>query len=241
MTDGRRMEVGGISVEVVRKNIRNINLGLYPPDGRVRVSAPLRADDETIRLAIVSRLGWIRRKQSGFLQQERQPERQFVSGESHYVAGRRYRLDLIERDAPPSVRIRNNSWIEMGVRPGSDRAAREAVLHGWYRCRLYDEFPPLVERWADRLGVSVADVRVRRMRTRWGSCNVQARRIWLNSELAKKPPSCLEYVLVHELAHLIERRHNDRFRAVLDLHLPQWRLRKAELERAPLAHEDWRA
>ena len=234
------IEVSGIPIEVVRKDIRNLHLGVYPPAGRVRVAAPLRLDDDAIRLAVVTRLPWIRRQRAAFARQERQSPREFVSGESHYFAGRRYRLDVVERDAPPSVWIRNNSWLELSVRPGADLRTREAVLHRWYRDRLRNELPQLLARWEPRFGVPVAEVRIRRMKTRWGSCNATARRIWLNLELAKKSPSCLQYVFVHEMAHLIERHHNERFHALMDRHLPHWRIRKAELDRAPLAHEDWK-
>lgn len=237
---GARIEVSGISVEIVRKDIKNLHLGVYPPAGRVRVAAPLRLDDEAIRLAVVSRLAWIRRQRAAFIRQDRQSRREFVSGESHYFAGRRYRLDVVERDAPPSVRVRNNSWLELSVRPGADLRTREVVLHRWYRGHLRNELPRLLARWEPEFGIPVAEVRIRRMKTRWGSCNPKARRIWLNLELAKKPPSCLEYVFVHEMAHLIERHHNERFHALMDRHLPQWRIRRAELDRAPLAHEDWK-
>lgn len=235
-----RIEVSGIPVEIVRKDIKNLHLGVYPPAGRVRVAAPLRLDDEAIRLSVVSRLAWIRRQRAAFALQDRQSRREFVSGESHYFAGRRYRLDVVERDAPPSVRVRNNSWLELSVRPGTDLRTREAALHRWYRSHLRNELPRLLARWEPEFGIPVAEVRIRRMKTRWGSCNPKARRIWLNLELAKKPPSCLEYVFVHEMAHLIERHHNDRFHALMDRHLPQWRIRRAELDRAPLAHEDWK-
>ena len=235
----RRIEVRGIPVEVVHKDIKNLHLGVYPPGGRVRVAAPLWLDDEAIRLAIVSRLAWIRRQRAAFGRQERQSRRDFVSGESHYFAGRRYRLDVIERNARTAVRLRNNSWMELSVRPGADRNAREALLHRWYRNHLRSELPRLVAQWEPRFGVPVAEVRIRRMKTRWGSCNPKARRIWLNLELAKKPPSCVEYVFVHEMAHLIERHHNERFHALMDRHLPQWRTSRDELNRAPLAHHTW--
>ena len=233
------MEVRGIPVEVVRKDIKNLHLGVYPPNGRVRVAVPRRLDDDAVRLAVVSRLGWIRRQQATFERQDRQSRREFVSGESHYFAGRRYRLDVIRRDAPPSVRLRNNTWLELSVRLDASREARAGVLQGWYRSQLRSRIPGLVAKWAPRIGVQVGEVRIRRMKTRWGSCNQEARRIWLNLELAKKPESCLEYVLVHELVHLIERHHNERFHALMERHLPQWRLHRAELRRAPLAHEDW--
>ena len=238
--DGQRIEIAGIPVEIVRKEIKNLHVGVYPPSGRVRVAAPLRLDDEAVRLALISRLGWIRRKQSEFQQQVRQSQREFVTGESHYFEGRRYRLDVIERDAPPTVKPRNNTTLELGIRPTSDRLAREAVLHRWYRRHLRNQLPSLIAKWESKLNVTVQDARIKKMKTLWGSCNVEAKRIWVNLELAKKPNSCLVYILVHEMVHLLERRHNDRFHELMDGFMPQWRTYRDELNRAPLAHEDWR-
>ena len=234
------LEVGGISVEVVRKDIKHLHLGVYPPEGRVRVAAPLRLDDEAVRLAVISRLAWIRRKRDGFLKQERQSRREFVSGESHYFEGRRYRLDVIESSGPVGIRLRGNAWIEMRVRSATGRDAREAMLYAWYRAGLRERFPAWAAKWEPRIGVRVAEWRIRRMKTRWGTCNPAARRIWLNSELAKKPLSCIEYVVVHEMVHLVEPAHNDRFREILDRVMPQWRLRAEELNRTSLADERWR-
>ena len=236
---GHRIEVGGTPVEVVRKDIRHLHVGVYPPGGRVRVAAPLHLDDDAVRLALVSRLGWIRRRQAEFARQARQSEREFVAGESHYFEGRRYRLDLIEGGGPPGVRLVNNTRMALQVRPGADRRAREDVLHRWYRGQLRGRLARLVARWEPKVGERVAEVRIRKMKTRWGTCNAAARRIWLNLELAKKPPSCLEYVLVHEMVHLIERAHNERFRCLMDGLMPRWRTHRDELNRAPLAHEDW--
>ncbi len=234
-----RLEVGGISVEVVRKDIKHLHLSVHPPEGRVRVAAPLRLDQDAVRLAVVSRLEWIRRKREAFLKQERETRREFVSGESHYFEGRRYRLDVVESRGRTGVRLRGNAWIEMRIRPGAGRDAREALLYAWYRARLREHIPAWAAKWEPRLGVKVADWRIRRMKTRWGTCNVTARRIWLNSELAKKPLPCIEYVVVHEMAHLVEPSHNDRFWAILDRWLPQWRLRADELNRTRLADEEW--
>ena len=231
--------VGGISVEVVRKDIKNLHVGVYPPGGRVRVAAPLRLDDEAVRLAVVSRLAWIRRRQRNYEGQPRQSERECVTGESHYFWGQRYRLDVIEAEAPPSVLLRNNTRIELRVRPGASQHQRKAVLERWNRESLRGELPPLLSKWQSRVGVELDDVRIRRMKTRWGSCNSSARRIWLNLELAKKPKSCIEYILVHEMVHFHERHHNSHFVALMDDLLPNWRLTKDELNRAPLAHEDW--
>ncbi len=235
-----RLKVGGIHVQVVRKDIKHLHLGVYPPHGRVRVAAPLRLDDEAVRLAVVSRLAWIRRKRDGFRKQERESRREFVSGESHYFEGRRYRLDVINAPSGRTgIRLRSNAWIEMRVRPTTGRDSREATLYAWYRARLRERIPAWVAKWEPRLGVHVADWRIRRMKTRWGTCNAAARRIWLNSELAKKPVACIEYVLVHEMAHLVEPRHNDRFRDILDRVMPQWRLRAKALNRTRLAAEVW--
>ena len=236
----RRIDVRGTPVEVVRKDIKNLHVGVYPPNGRVRVAAPLRLDDDAVRLAVISRLGWIRRKQAEFEQQDRQSQREFVTGESHYFEGRRYRIDVTERDGPPTVRLLNNTTMALSVRPGADRDKREAVLHRWYRCQLRDRLPALLAKWEPKVGVQIAEVRIRKMKTCWGTCNRDARRIWLNLELAKKPASCLEYIVVHEMVHLIERHHNDRFRDLMDRLIPQWRLHRDELNRAPLAHVDWR-
>jgi predicted metal-dependent hydrolase len=238
-TEGHEIEIQGIPVEVVRKDIKNLHLGVYPPNGRVRVAVPLRLEAEAVRLAVVSRLGWIRKQRRRFEEQERQSPREMVTGETHYFLGRRYRLDVIEVDGPASVRLRNNTTLELRVRPGTHREKRRALLHDWYRRQLKERIPGLIAEWEPVVGVEVADWRVRRMRTRWGSCTVEDRRIWLNLELAKKPPACLEYILVHEMVHLLERRHNERFRELMDRFMPQWRLLRDELNRAPLAHEDW--
>jgi len=239
MVTDRQIEVSGIPVEVVRKDIKNLHLAVYPPHGRVRVAVPLRTSDETVRLAVISRLGWIRRQQNSLEQQERQSQREMTTGESHFVQGRRYRLEVIEQDAPASVVLRNGKTMELRVRPGTDEEKRRDVLQRWYRQLLRDQIPGLLAKWKPIVGVDVAQCGIKRMKTRWGTCNMEARRIWLNLELAKKPPSCLEYILVHEMVHFWERHHNDRFRALMDEFMPQWRLYREELNRAPLAHEVW--
>jgi predicted metal-dependent hydrolase len=233
------IEVSGIRVEVVRKPIKNLHLSVHPPEGRVRVSAPQRIDDEAVRLAVVSRLRWIRRHQETFANQPRQSQREMVSGESHYFLGRRYRLRVLEHDGPARVICTDNRTLTMHVRPGAGREKREQVLNDWYRRHLKAIVPDLVTRWQQVVGVQVADWGIKKMKTRWGSCNVRDRRVWLNLELAKKPPHCLEYVLVHELVHLLERHHNDRFKALMDQFMPPWRLYRDELNQTPLAHEEW--
>ena len=226
-------------MEIVRKDIKNLHIGVYPPSGRVRVAAPLHLDDDAVRLAVISRLGWLRRQQATFEQQARQSQREFVTGESHYFEGRRYRLDVLECHCRSMVRLQNNRTIVLRIRPNTDREGREALLHRWYRGRLRARLPALIAKWESEVGVHVGEVRIRKMKTRWGSCNVSARRIWLNLELAKKPTGCLEYVLVHEIMHLLERSHNERFWKLIDSHMPQWRMYRDELNQSPLAHEQW--
>lgn len=234
-----QIEVDGLVVSVVRKKIKNLHLAVYPPDGRVRVAAPLLVDDEAVRLAVISRLAWIRRQQEKFAQQERQTPREYVSGESHYFLGARYRLILIEQSGAGRVEIRNRQFIDLYVRPDSTIEQRRRVLSAWYRAYLRDTLPDLIEKWQKVMGVQAAEWGIKQMKTRWGTCNSEARRIWVNLELAKKSPRCLEYIVVHEMAHLLERRHNERFRALMDRFLPQWQFLRDELNREPLAHEDW--
>jgi predicted metal-dependent hydrolase len=239
-TEPHEIEIGGVIIEILRKEIKNLHVGVYPPNGRVRVAAPLRLDDDAVRLAVISRLGWIRRQQALFKQQERQSAREMVTGESHYFQGRRYRLDVIECDGPSSVHLINNTTMALRVRPGTDQYKRETILHQWYRKKLRQELPPLLAKWQTKVGVQVAQLRIKKMKTLWGSCNAEARRIWLNLDLAKKPMLCLEYILVHEMVHILERHHNERFKVIMDELMPSWRLHREELNRAPLAHEAWR-
>jgi predicted metal-dependent hydrolase len=212
-------------------------VGVYPPSGRVRVAAPLRINDEAVKLAVISRLSWIRRQRNHFVSQERQSQREFVTGESHYFQGRRYRLSVIERAGPALVHLANSRTIQLFIPPGAHADTREATIQQWYRRSLQKRIPQLLAKWEAKLGVSNSEVRIRRMKTRWGSCNDNEGRIWLNLELAKKPPACLEYILVHEMVHLSERHHNERFRRLMDLHMPNWRVYRDQLNRAPLAHE----
>lgn len=238
-TERHRIEVSGISVEIVRKDIKNLHLGVYPPNGRVRAAVPLRLGDDAVRLALVSRLGWIKRQRRAFLDQDRQSQREMVTGETHYVEGRRCRLKLVLHDGPAQVELHNIRTLIMRVRPQLDTEQRLAVLERWYRARLREQASDLVAHWVTQLGVSVSGWGIRKMRTCWGTCNQDARRIWLNLELAKKPMQCVEYIVVHELAHILERHHNDKFAALMDQHLPDWRLRRDLLSKSPLAHEEW--
>jgi predicted metal-dependent hydrolase len=237
--EGHRIIVHGIPVQVIRKPIKNLHLGVYPPEGRVRVAAPLRVDDDAVRIAVITRLAWVRRRQACFRAQERQSARKCVSGESHYFQGRRYRLDVVEQSGAPRVAVRNNTTIVLQVPPRSSGNARRQIMQAWHRRQLKALIPPLIAKWEAAIGVQVAAWGVKRMKTKWGSCNREARRIWLNLELAKKPVHCLEYIVVHELVHLLERRHDARFAALMDKHLANWRLYRDELNSAPLAHERW--
>jgi len=234
-----RIKVGDLDVDVVRKDIKNLHISVYPPDGSVRVSTPHRLDDDAIRLAVISKLPWIRRHQARFVSQERQSAREFVSGESHYYLGQRYLLNVIYHHAPPRVELRNNQTVDLFVREGSDTAKREKVLLEWYRRQLKELIPPFIAKWEPVIGERVQDWGVKRMKTKWGSCNIEARRIWLNLELAKKPINCLEYVTVHEIVHFHERLHNDRFVALMDDFMPKWRLYRDELNAAPLGYPAW--
>lgn len=238
-TEIRRISVGGIAVEVLRRDIKNLHLGVYPPHGRVRVAAPLVVSDEAVRLAVIEKLGWIKRQRAKFAEQPRQSLREMVNGESHYFLGKRYRLRLHEQDGPARVALRGITSLDLYTRPGSSPEQREAILSRWHREQLKALIPPLLKKWQPVLGVQAAAWGIKKMKTKWGSCNIAARRIWLNLELAKKPAQCLEYIVVHELVHLLERHHNDRFSGLLDAHLPPWRQYREMLSRAPLGHEEW--
>lgn len=231
--------VSGLSVEVVRKNIKNLHLGVYPPLGRVRVAAPLAVSDDAVRLAVVGKLGWIKRQRSKFQAQPRQSERRMVSGESHYFMGQRYRLRVVEGNTPMRVTLRGKAAMDIFVRPETSVERREELLHAFYRTELKQLIPALLVKWQPILGVEASAWGIKKMKTKWGTCNITARRIWLNLELAKKPIQCLEYILVHELLHLIERHHNDHFRALMDQHLPQWRTYRDELNGSLLVDERW--
>lgn len=228
-TKAYQITVSDIIVDVIQKDIGNMHLAVYPPSGRVRVSSPLKYSKENIRLFVVSKLLWIKKHIRAMKDQVREPKREFVQGESHWVEGRRYLLNIIEKDEKPSVHIRNKQYLDLQVRPGADREKREEVIQEWYRERLKKQIPALIEKWEGRLGVDVSDWGVKLMKTKWGSCTVEKKRIWLNLELAKKPKDLLDYVVLHEMAHLIERTHDDRYKAILDEYMPSWKLRREKL------------
>jgi len=233
------LTVSGIRVAVVRKAIKNLHLGVYPPDGHVRIAVPLAVSDAAVKVAIISKLKWIKERQTEFDKQARESKRELVSGESHFYLGRRYRLNVIETKRAGRIVLGDRDTLELHIRQGTDVAGRDMVLQRWYRERLRELVPVLLEKWQEQLDVEVKYWGIKRMKTRWGSCNPKARRIWLNLELVKKPPHCLEYIVVHELAHLIVRRHDDRFKTLLDQHLPKWRSVRKELNTSTLADEKW--
>ena len=230
--------VSGITINVVRKRIKNLHLGVYPPDGRVRVAAPLLVHDEAVRLFVITKLAWIKLHKDKFAGQERQSAREYVTGESHYFQGRRYRLNVMQYQGHPRIAIRNSSTIDMFVTGEADSDYRKRLLSGWYRQHLKEQIPALIGKWEPIMNVSVAEWGVKQMKTKWGTCSIKARRIWLNLELAKKPAHALEYIVVHELAHLLEKGHGDRFKRLMDQFLPQWRQYREELNRAPLGWEE---
>ncbi len=232
------LSLGEIDVEVVQKSIKNIHLSVYPPVGRVRVAAPTGMELDTIRIYVISKLPWIRQQQKKFLGQEREAPRAYVNRESHYFLGKRYLLKVVAHDAAPLFRVKQSS-IEMFVRPSLDQDKRHAAMDEWYRSELKALIPPLIEKWEKIMGVSVASFGIKRMKTKWGTCSIASRRIWLNLELAKKPFACIEYIVVHEMVHLLERNHTARFVALMDGFLPEWREVRVELNRLPVGHWDW--
>lgn len=230
--------LGGIEMDVVLKNIKNIHLSVYPPAGKVRIAAPSHMALGTIRVFAISKLGWIKRQQHKLREQPREAPREYLERESHFVWGKRYLLQLVEKEATPRVELKH-SKMRLQLRPGSDDAKKRVVLEGWYRERLKEAAPPLIARWEALMGVTVQRFFVQRMRTKWGSCSPAAGNIRLNTDLAKKPPECLEYIVVHEMAHLLEPTHNSRFQALMDGFMPNWRFCRDELNRLPVRHDDW--
>lgn len=233
-----QITLGDIAVDVVLKDIKNVHLSVHPPTGRVRISAPKRMSIDTIRVFAISKLGWIKQQQTKLLEQERETPREYVDRESHYVWGKRYLLTVSESDEPPSIELRHNRML-LRVRPRTGEGKRKALVEEWYRGQLKGAVPPLLERWQPLLDVRVDRFFVQRMKTKWGSCNPHARTIRLNTELAKKPPQCLEYIVVHEMIHLLESRHNARFTSLISGFMPHWQHHRSILNRLPVRHEYW--
>jgi hypothetical protein len=233
------IQIGNIVIAVTRKDIKHVHLSVHPPRGRVTLVAPKGTRPETVRAYAASKLGWIRDQQAKLRGQARETPPQFVERESHYFWGRRYLLSVREEEAKPSIRLGHRS-ITLTVRPGSSRAKRESVIDAWHRALLHEAVPELIRRWEPRLGVKVASYFLQRMKTKWGGCNHRARTIRLNTELVKKPKDLLEYVVVHEMIHLIEPTHSEKFLTMISKHYPTWREARAELNELPLGAETWK-
>ena len=233
-----QIKLGDIAVDVVLKDIKNVYLSVYPPTGRVRITAPKHMNLDTVRVFAISKLAWIQKQQHKHREQERETFREYLDRESHYVWGKRYLLRIVEVDAAPSVELNARKMI-LRTRPGASTEAREAIVSKWYREQLKAAVPGLLAKWEPIIGVSVERFYVRKMKTKWGSCNPARRSIRLNTDLAKKPAYLLEYVLVHELTHLLEKSHNHRFTALMDQFMPQWRDYREMLNTSPLTNEFW--
>ncbi|BBY97299.1 M48 family metallopeptidase [Mycolicibacterium fallax] len=232
------LTIRGIDIDVIYKDIKNLHIGVYPPLGRVRVAAPARLDDDAVRLAVIQRLPWIKRQRDKLRSAERQTEREMVTGESHYVWGVRRRLKVVERPGRAHFEI-DGERLVLYVPADTSAEKRRDYLDQWYRDQLRQAIPDLITKWEQTLGVTVPKWTIRRMKTKWGSCNRETRHIWFNAELAKKHPDCLEYIVVHEMTHYFERNHGERFNGLMDQHLPDWRARRDQLNAAPLGAEEW--
>lgn len=237
-TSHNTIELGEICLDVIHKDIKNVHLSVHPPQGRVTISAPLGMDLETIRLFSISKLGWIRKQQTKLKNQKRETAREYVTRESHYYLGQRYLLKVEEQNAAPKVVLKHNN-IELYIRKGASTAQREDILHGWYRQQLRELIPQYIANLEKLMNVKVAEICIRIMKTKWGTCNPKAKRIWLNTELAKKPIESIEYVLIHEMVHLLERKHNEKFIAHMDKFSPKWKHLREELNRSALGHVEW--
>jgi predicted metal-dependent hydrolase len=233
-----RITLGEIEAEVVFKDIRNLHLTVLPPKGRVRISAPRHMALDTVRVFALSKLVWIKAQRENMAGQDREAPREYLERESHYVWGRRYLLRLIEMDAAPSVELRHRTLV-LAIRPNADAAAKDALLARWYRDQVRLRASTLVVAWSRALSIDVPRIHIQHMKTKWGSCSPERRSIRLNTELGKKPPGCLEYVVVHELVHMLEPTHNERFKALMWTFMPEWEDRRRELNRLPIRHENW--
>ena len=235
---GSQFKLGDIVVDVALKNIKNVHLSVYPPTGGVRVSAPVRMSIDTIRVFAVSKLDWIKQQQKKLREQERESPREYLDRESHYVWGKRYLLKIRESDGPSSLELEHGR-IVLRLPSGGVKGKKETLLEAWYRDQIKVAVPPLLARWQPLIGVKVQRIFVQRMKTKWGSCNQKACTIRLNTELAKKPPECLEYIVLHEVMHLLEPTHNERFGALMDQFMPMWQFARHRLNTLPVRHANW--
>jgi predicted metal-dependent hydrolase len=235
---GTTIQLGDIQVDVVLKDIKNVHLSVYPPTGKVRISAPSRMKLDTIRLYAISKLGWIKQQQRKLREQDREPPREFLDRESHYLWGKRYLLDVIEQESAPAVELKHSKML-LRVRLGSGEEKKQAILDEWYRDQVKKAAPLLIAKWEPLLGVKLNGFLVRKMKTKWGSCSPVLKTIRLNTELAKKPPECLEYITVHEMVHLLEPTHNSRFMALMEQYMPKWQFHRRMLNQLPVRQEQW--
>ncbi|WP_321282335.1 SprT family zinc-dependent metalloprotease [Marinifilum fragile] len=234
-----QIKVSDITIDVVRKDIKNIHLAVYPPTGRVRIAAPLKTNDDSIRLFAISKIGWIKRNQRKFKGQERISPREYKQREAHYFQGKRFLLNIIETDTKPKVELKGKKRIDLYVRPNSSIEKKHEILTEWYRSQLKNQIPSIIEKWEKRLDLKVNEWQIKLMKTKWGSCNIEKKKILINLELAKKPERCLEYIIVHEMIHFKERLHNERFLYYMDTYFPNWKQLKKELNNLPVSHADW--
>lgn len=239
-TETTKTIVSNLQIETVRKDIKNIHLGVYPPDGRIRVSIPLKINDEALRLFLISKTSWIKKQHQKFSRQERQTKREYVTGESHYFFGRRYQLNVNHSDSEPKIEIRKKKHIDLYVKPNTTIKQKQKMFEKFYRSELLEKvIPKLLQKWEKKVGVKVNQVKIRKMKTKWGTCNSKDKRIWLNLELAKKPLHCIDYVFVHELIHLIEKKHSERFIQLLESAYPNWQSSKEALNQGILSYFEW--
>ena len=234
-----KITIANLEIDVIRKDIKNMHLAVYPPNGRIKISAPAIADEEVVRLFAISKLSWIKKHVKTFREQPRESKRAIVSGESHYFLGKRYMLKVIEHPGYSKVELTGTKTIILKIKPDLSNEERSAIFKEWYRKQLKQIVPELIIKWEKIIGVKSNDWGIKLMRTKWGACNIEEKRIWLNLELAKKPLICIEYIIVHELVHLLERNHNEKFIKHMDQFMPKWRLHRDELNSLPVAHNDW--
>jgi len=238
-TTTQQIKVGNYEIDVIRKNIKNLHLSVHPPTGRVRIASPLHINDEAIRLFAVSKIGWIKKNQQKLAAQPRQSQRRYIYRETHYFLGRAYLLNIIDHKGAAKVELHNHDQLNLYVKPSATRDQKERVMEEWYRAELKQLLPDLLTKWQARMNLQINDWGIKKMRTNWGTCNIQERRIWLNLELAKKSIPCIEYIIVHELTHLLERHHNANFVHYMDTYLPNWKTLRAELNSGVLGFVEW--
>jgi len=234
-----KIRVSNLSIEIIRKDIKNIHLGVYPPNGRIRMAVPIKTKKESIRLFAISKIPWIKKQQMFFAKQERQTPRKYVTGETHYIFGKAYRLNVIKSNKPSKIVTKRKTHIDLYVKKSSTILQRKIMFEKFYRKELKTILSKSIKKWEKKVGASTKEVRIRKMKTKWGTCNNKDKRIWLNLELAKKPFHCIDYVIVHELVHLKEKKHSERFLQLLESAYPKWQEHKDELNRGILSYFEW--